>query len=223
VSEVICVIQARTNSTRLPAKVLLPLAGYPLVVLAAKRAANNGCNVIVITSHEASDDALCDLLSKNELPFYRGSLDNTLERFINALKEYNDDTIVVRLTADNPVPDGDFINELINEYEENSLSYLCSTGEKTGLPYGLSAEVMKLRMLREAYQQTTDAYDLEHVTPFIRRKYGDKLFVKYQSLKLGGSRCTIDELQDYLDMAEVFTHLSNPLSESSFNIIKKLK
>ena len=38
----IVVLQARTNSSRLPGKVLLPVCGLPLVVLAARRAENTG-------------------------------------------------------------------------------------------------------------------------------------------------------------------------------------
>ena len=38
----VVLIQARTVSTRLPGKALLPIAGYPCVVLAALRAANQG-------------------------------------------------------------------------------------------------------------------------------------------------------------------------------------
>ena len=56
----IVVIQARTNSSRLPAKVLLPIAGLPIVVLSAKRAANTGLDTIVITSTEESDDILVE-------------------------------------------------------------------------------------------------------------------------------------------------------------------
>ncbi|WP_424604004.1 cytidylyltransferase domain-containing protein, partial [Acinetobacter baumannii] len=56
----VVVLQARTNSSRLPGKVLLHLAGMPVVVLAAKRAGNTGRQVIVATSDERTDDALSD-------------------------------------------------------------------------------------------------------------------------------------------------------------------
>ena len=48
----VVIIQARTNSTRLPGKVLLPISSIPIVVLSAKRAANTEKEVIVVTSNE---------------------------------------------------------------------------------------------------------------------------------------------------------------------------
>ena len=70
-----------------------------MVVLAAKRAANNGKRILVVTSNHESDDILCSCLQLNHIEYFRGSLDNTLERFIMALSEYEDNTIVHRLTS----------------------------------------------------------------------------------------------------------------------------
>ena len=102
----VAVLQARTNSSRLPGKVLLPIKGIPLAVLAAKRAANTGRNVIIATSLESSDDGLAALIQSNGLRCFRGSLKNTLDRFVSALSVYDDQDIVFRLTADNVFPDG---------------------------------------------------------------------------------------------------------------------
>jgi len=216
------VIQARTNSTRLPAKVLLPLGGIPIVVLAAKRAANLGVNTIVLTSVEKTDDYLCDVLNKSNVPYYRGSLDNTLERFVSGLKEYEDNTIVVRLTADNVVPDGNFIANVVDYFLLTNSNYLSTSGESSGLPYGMSAEVMYLRSLRDASKYTNDLYDCEHVTPYVRNKYGNQVFQKYKHLNLSDSRCTIDVLADYLAMAKVFLDIDDVINESVENIIKLL-
>ena len=62
----VVIIQARTNSTRLPGKVLLPISSIPIVVLSAKRAVNTEKEVIVVTSNEETDDALCSELKKIE-------------------------------------------------------------------------------------------------------------------------------------------------------------
>ena len=58
----IIVIQSRLNSSRLPAKALLPICDIPMVVLVAKRAANSGKRVLVVTSENESDDLLCKYL-----------------------------------------------------------------------------------------------------------------------------------------------------------------
>ena len=83
----IVVLQARTDSSRLPAKILLPVAGLPLVVLAAKRAGNTGLKVVVATSLEQNDDELVKILKKYSIPYYRGKLNNTLDRLVKSVAE----------------------------------------------------------------------------------------------------------------------------------------
>lgn len=217
--KIICVIQARTNSTRLPAKVLLPINNIPIVVLAAKRASNLGTKTIVLTSTEQTDDYLCSVLKLHDITYSRGSLNNTLDRFVNALKEYDDSTIIVRLTADNILPDGQFISDVVNEFIASDFKYLSTTGASTGLPYGMSAEVMHLASLREAILNTNDSADLEHVTPYIRRKYKENTYNKLSFLNLADLRCTIDTLDDYLYMANILSNINEVTEESGMNII----
>ena len=82
---VVVAIQARTNSSRLPGKVLLPIGGYPLAVLAAKRAKqDSNFDVIVLTSNECTDDHLCKILKYHDVPFYRGELEDVLSRYVSA-------------------------------------------------------------------------------------------------------------------------------------------
>lgn len=201
---IVVVIQARTNSSRLPGKVLLPINGVPLIVCAAKRAANTGLNVMVVTSTEKSDDILCSTLDNFGIRYYRGDLCNTLNRFVSALEAFPDDTVVVRLTGDNVVPDGKYIEDMLEVFHSKGLSYLTSVGQGSGLPYGLSAEVMKLSDLRDAHANTECDFDSEHVTPYIKRKYGSPLFDKYAELKLEHLSCTIDNFDDYLKVSSLF-------------------
>ena len=112
----VVVIQARTTSSRLPAKVLLTVAGYPLVVLVAKRAANTGREVIVVISNENTDDYLAEVIANAGIRLFRGSLENVLSRFVDALESYDSDTVVVRLTADNVLPDGYLIDEVEKQF-----------------------------------------------------------------------------------------------------------
>src|SRR5690349_24219800 len=100
------VMQARTSSSRLPGKAMLPIAGVPMVVLAARRAGNQGHQVVVATSDESSDDDLADLCESDGLAVVRGPLDDVLGRFVIASEDLDDADVIVRLTADNVVPDG---------------------------------------------------------------------------------------------------------------------
>lgn len=218
----IAILQARTNSSRLPGKVLLPVSGIPLVVLAARRAANTGREVIVATSNEATDDALAALLADAGIRCYRGSLENTLQRIVGALDGYGDDTLVFRLTADNVFPDGALLDEMEEEFVRRDLKYLCCNGEKSGLPYGMSAELTRAQYLREAAETTTSQYDQEHVTPYIRRTFGETYFERYRLLSKGHFRCTVDCLDDYLAIQHVFSGVASPEQVPAFDLIDRL-
>ncbi len=219
----VAILQARTNSTRLPGKVFLPISGIPLVVLAARRAANTGREVIVATSNEATDNALAALLMGAGIRCYRGSLENPLQRIVDALKGYGDDTLVFRLTADNAFPDGSLLDEMEEEFLRHSLKYLCCNGEKSGLPYGMSAELTRAQYLREAAETATSQHDQEHVTPYIRRKYGETYFERYRNLSNGHLRCTVDCLDDYLAIQHVFSEVSLPELAPAFELIDRLQ
>jgi spore coat polysaccharide biosynthesis protein SpsF (cytidylyltransferase family)/aryl-alcohol dehydrogenase-like predicted oxidoreductase len=220
----IIIIQARMNSSRLPGKVLLPIKSIPIVVLASKRASNTGRKLLVVTSNEKTDDVLCSELEKYKVDYYRGSLDNVLDRFVSAMKDLSDKTIVFRLTADNIFPDGELLDKLEKEFIDLNLKYLnCNGLTKSGLPYGVSVELMRLEHLREASENTSLEYDLEHVTPYIRRTYGENYYSHYKDLLLGNYRATIDTFNDYIKIAKVFESIDNPINVSWKDLSKKLK
>jgi NAD(P)-dependent dehydrogenase (short-subunit alcohol dehydrogenase family)/spore coat polysaccharide biosynthesis protein SpsF (cytidylyltransferase family) len=219
----IAVLQARTNSARLPGKVLLPIHGVPVAVLAAKRAANTGRTVIVATSAASSDDGLASHLQSEGIRCFRGSLDDTLDRVVSALSEFDDRTVVFRLTADNVFPDGTLLDEIEKEFLEKKLDYLACNGEPSGLPFGMSAEITRLGHLREAARESALPYDREHVTPYVIRKFGRRAFQKHKALNKGHLRSTIDFLDDYLLVQKVFADVDDPVHASAIQLVDRLE
>ena len=175
------------------------------------------------TSNEATDDALASLLADAGIRCYRGSLENTLQRFVGALEGYSDDTLVFRLTADNVFPDGTLLDDMEEEFLQRGLKYLCCNGEKSGLPYGMSAELTRAQFLREAAQTTTSQHDQEHVTPYIRRTFGETYFERYRQLHKGHFRCTVDCLDDYLAIQHVFSGIAYPEHAPALELIDRLR
>jgi spore coat polysaccharide biosynthesis protein SpsF (cytidylyltransferase family)/aryl-alcohol dehydrogenase-like predicted oxidoreductase len=201
------VLQARTSSQRLPAKSLLPVCGTPLAVLCAQRLGSTGREVILATSTDASDDLLTRLANREGLKTFRGSLVNVLDRFLECTADMADDDIVVRATADNPVPDGVFVDRLIQAFGAAGESYLGSSWPDDGLPLGLSAEVFSAGALRQAARARRDPYGDEHVTPHLRELAGAGGIVPrgtFFDTDRSDLRVTIDTLDDYLAMAAAF-------------------
>src|SRR5450830_62940 len=201
------VIQSRTSSTRLPAKALLPIAGIPSSALCAIRAANAGGDVVVATSDDASDDLLVTTLSAYGVKSRRGPLSDVLERFVLAVEDLSDDDVVVRLTADNVFPDGGFVETLVQHFCSMNTEYLGTHSPFDGLPYGLSAEVFTVGILRQAAQHAVSSVEREHVTPWIRRHARSALAdhrMMGLSRRYDHLRCTLDTLEDYYRLANLF-------------------
>ncbi len=220
------IMQARTTSSRLPGKALLPVGGYPSVVLAALRAGNLGLETVVATSDEASDDALADALAKYGIRVVRGPLEDVLARYVLATKDLpeDEDSVVVRLTGDNVVPDGELVRELVTAFAEAGVEYLSQECPQSSLPYGLGGEAFTVAALRRAQASAANQFDREHVTPWIRRNCG----VRIQTPKiLRGAdfsrlRCTIDDEEDYQRIVRLFEGVADPVHAGWFELTQKL-
>lgn len=214
------ILQARTSSSRLPAKVLMPIAGLPLAELCARRLMNTGLALVVATSAEPSDDSLADSLMDSGIDVFRGSLSNVRSRYLECSATMNPDDIVVRVTADNPVPDGQFLQAMIAEFIQRKAMYM-ATHEGDGLPYGLSAEVFTVQALREASEVSRKPADLEHVTPQIRAvSQGWEISAELFSAPLSKStRVTVDTLDDYLSARATFARVADPVNAGWLEVL----
>ena len=105
VARVVVVIQARMGSSRLPGKVLRSLGGVPVVEWCARRceAAELVDRVVIATTTNAEDDDIAAWADGRGLACFRGSADDVLERYHEAVEAWEPDAdIVVRVTSDCP-------------------------------------------------------------------------------------------------------------------------
>lgn len=207
------IIQCRLESKRLPAKALLSIRDIPAAVLCGLRAANRGTHTIMAISTEAADDPLADVLTDHGLRVFRGPLEDVLKRYVLAAQDLPAGSIIVRLTADNLFPDGDFVDNLVKAFKKSSCRYLGTSFPQGGLPYGLSAEAFTVDALREADTRAAEPYDREHVTSWIIRNYGNKGYMPVEYMnRLSHLRCTLDDLADYMRLLRVFKSIEDPVN-----------
>ena len=217
------ILQARLNSSRLPAKMLLPVGGMSLITLCAKRAANCGLDVTVAISDEDTDDLLAAELENHDIHYIRGPLDNVLGRFLKAAQNMNDDDIIVRLTGDNPVVDGIFIKELIDFHRKHGENYTRTLSPQDGLPYGVSAEVFNLGALRRvADRSDLTASDREHVTAYWTKNDQFQLYRSPLRDDFSHIRVTVDTFDDYVRIAQLFETIDNPITVTWQDLIDTL-
>lgn len=207
--KVIAVLQARAGSSRLPGKVLKPILGKPMLerqLERVRRATSLDC-IVVATSTERADDAIEQLCRAIEVPVFRGSLDDVLDRFYNAAAPYAAEH-VVRLTGDCPLADPEVIDAVVSMHVTHGYDYT-SNVEPPTFPDGLDAEIVRFAALEQAWREAKLPSEREHVTPFIR---GNRERFRHGNLvnprgDLSALRWTVDEPADFEFVTRVYEAL----------------
>jgi len=208
----LAVVQARTGSTRLPGKVLMPIAGRPMLgFMLARLAAAPVDDMVVATSANAGDDALADVASAAGVAVVRGSESDVLGRFLTALDGHPAD-IVVRLTADCPLVDAGVVADAIACRDAAGADYASNTLVRT-YPDGLDVEVLTAGSLRTAAAEAVDPAEREHVTPFVyRRPERFRLAAVLGPESLGDERWTVDTADDLARVRTIVEGLADPVT-----------
>ncbi len=195
------ILQARLNSERLPGKIMKPIKGIPLIGILLKRILKSKIPIIIATSTNKENDVLIDYVKKFDVLTYRGSEENVLERYYNAAKKVNANTII-RVTGDNPLLDGFFLKEQASFYSQlkGDNNYLSTSLSKT-FPLGMSVEILSFNLLEEAYKNAKSPGEFEHVTPYMHQNIPGNIKVLSNNRK-GESkyhyRLTVDTLEDFI-------------------------
>ncbi|MEN6409404.1 MAG: NTP transferase domain-containing protein, partial [Anaerolineaceae bacterium] len=124
VLNIVALIQARMTSTRLPGKVMHEISGEPMIwrVVVRVLRARTLTNTVVVTSVDPSDDPLAQFCAERGIPVFRGSLQDVLDRYIQAARAQAAD-VVVRITADCPVIDPGEIDHTVNEFLRSGVDF----------------------------------------------------------------------------------------------------
>jgi spore coat polysaccharide biosynthesis protein SpsF (cytidylyltransferase family) len=164
------IIQARTGSTRLPGKVLAPIAGRTMLLRVVDRTARARTidRVVVATSTDRADDRVAALCADEGVPCFRGSETDVLGRYAGAARRFGSDAIV-RITADCPLLDPEVVDRVVGEFQQGGRDYVANINPPT-FPDGLDVEAMSAKALFEADAEARLASEREHVTLFIRNR-----------------------------------------------------
>jgi len=205
---IVAILQARTGSTRLPGKVLLPILGEPMIARQIERLRRSRRidRLLVATSNSAEDDPLAGLCARIGIPCYRGDLEDVLDRFYRAAIA-NGARHIVRLTGDCPLADPVEIDRLVEFYLEGGFDYASNCLEPS-LPDGLDAEIFSFSTLARTWSEAHLASEREHVTLYIT-KHPEQFHIGSLRTELDRShmRWTVDEPEDLEFVRRVFEAL----------------
>lgn len=203
-----CIVQARVGSTRLPGKVLENLGHATVLEHVLRRCqAIDGVDAVVCATVQGTDgDAVAALADKLDVPVYRGSERDVLERYHRAAHAAKAD-VVLRVTSDCPLIDPEVCAAVLKLRDEEEADY-AANNMPPSWPHGLDCEAFTIDALDEAAATATAAEDHEHVTPWIRRNRA------YRRVNLAGpggeltaQRWTLDYPEDLAFLRAVYERL----------------
>jgi spore coat polysaccharide biosynthesis protein SpsF len=203
-------IQARMGASRLAGKMLLPVAGVPLLARVVERIRQSTLigRVIVATSTSPQDDAIAALASEIDAPCFRGSESDVLGRVIGALDAF-DVEVHVEFQGDNALPEATLIDSVIGFFLERrgDVDYV-STALRTTYPPGTEVAVYTADTLRRAEAARSDV-PREHVGPHI---YTRPDLFRCHGLEAPPSLCEpdmhfeVDTAEDYAVVCRLYEH-----------------
>jgi glutamate-1-semialdehyde 2,1-aminomutase len=207
-TNILAILQARVTSSRLPGKVLKPIMGRPMLALQIERVlqAKKIDQLIIATSNDPNDDELDTLCRKINVPCYRGSLNDVLDRFYQAAQTWKPKN-VIRITGDCPLIDPEVIDDVIAFYLNGDYDYASNSVEPT-FPDGLDVEIFRFSFLEEAWNEASLPSQREHVTPFIHQQPDRYRIGHYKHTEdLSHLRWTVDEAQDFDLISKIYEEL----------------
>tara|TARA_B100001248_G_C27384922_1_gene459086 strand:- start:219 stop:2297 length:2079 start_codon:yes stop_codon:yes gene_type:complete len=235
--KVICIIQARVSSTRLPQKALKDIHGKTCIQRVIERVKKSQLldEIWLATTKMKVDIVFKKICEANKVKFFQGSVNNVLSRYFNIVKISNADYIV-RITGDCPFVDAGIIDKAVKLIKIKKCDYLSNTIDRT-YPDGIDVEVFSNSALNKAYKEAKHPFLKEHVTPYIHgqvpeginsgtfkvEKFSSKVNYERYRLTLDRQadldliRRIYSQLSDHCSWKEVINHIEKHSSLKKIN------
>lgn len=222
-NNLLIIIQARTTSTRLPGKVLLPLCNKTALEVMLERLDRFKENIVIATTDDGNQQPILDICNKHEINYYEGDVHNVLDRFYKTAIHYKatNDTIIVRLTSDCPLIDGSILEKSIEYFISENCEFV-NSGAIAGYPRGFELAIFKFSLLERTHREVTSDYDKEHVTSYMKRVVKKIDFIK-NSKDHSQYRLTLDEGDDYKCIKRIYESFDNRIDFTYEELIALLE
>ncbi|MCB1226525.1 MAG: NTP transferase domain-containing protein [Verrucomicrobiales bacterium] len=205
------VILARSSSQRLPGKVLMPIAGQPMVRYVIEKLQH--CPVVgricLATSTDKSDDELARYCEQEGIVCIRGPLENVAARALIAA-EHMGAQCFFRVNGDSPLLGSELLIEAWDIYRQNSPDLVTNIFPRT-FPPGASVELIRTSAMQKAVASMIDPDDKEHVTKFFYRhseQYHIENLLSNQAY--GEIHLAVDCKEDFSVLSKVIARMNRP-------------
>lgn len=205
---VVSIVQARMGSSRLPGKVIMPVAGMPMIEILLRRLSRAATidKIIVATTNQAEDSPLIKLVESIGFDVFVGSEKDVLDRYKKAAVRFDAD-VVVRITGDCPLVDPLLVDQAVNKFMKLNVDYMSNVCPPS-YPDGLDVEVVKASALILANKIASEDFEREHVTPILRAHSSfSKASFSYHK-DLSDYRWTVDTRSDLNVIKNIFNYFA---------------
>lgn len=186
------------GSTRLPGKVMLPVDNSNSVIWYVTNQMKHSkfCEkLIVATTNLVEDERIVDFAKKNSIQYFKGSVDDCLDRYYQCAKLFSLSTIV-RITCDNPLIDPTLVDDAIKIFNDGNYDYV-SNCKPRSFPQGTEVEVFSFDALEKAWNEAKKPSEREHVTPyFYNNPEKFRIFNITNKKDISSLRWTVDRIED---------------------------
>lgn len=201
-------IQARTESKRLPNKVLAKIENKPMIwhVLNRVKRIDSIHQIALITTKSKKDKILLKIAEDNEIIGFVGDKNDLLNRHYQCALKINADPII-RITSDCPLIDPRLVEKMIKFYKDNKFDFVSNAIRPT-YPDGLDIEIFSFELLKKIHRIAKTERDREHVTTYIHRNIDKFNVFNYEnSQNLSHMRWTVDREEDLKFVRKIYSKM----------------
>jgi len=219
----LAIIQARMSSMRLPGKVLMNIAGRPMLERVCDRVmqSSNVKRVVIATSNHSSDDPIEKFCYSRNFSCFRGALDDVAGRFLSIIQREGAEEFI-RISADSPLIDPKLIDKAVEEYRHGQYDLVTNVLHRT-FPKGQSVELIRSSTFRQMCADLIDPDDREHVTKaFYRNSSAYKIKNFSAEISAGEFQLSVDTREDFERISSVI-NLSSVGADGWQDFVKLIK
>jgi len=214
--KVVCIIQARMGSTRLPKKSMMLLGGKPLLQNIFERVQLTKLvdEIVLATTRKNEDYVLVELAENMGISVFRGHENDLVDRYYQAAMKFKAE-IIVRIPADNPLIHPTEVDRIIDYFlNQKEIEFASNLGPfcDNGYPDGLGAEVFEMSLLKKLLQIN----DLQY-----RETGPSYIFENPEKFSIGSVKCPkrfsrsdiildVNTQEEYDFISKLFEDLSKP-------------
>jgi spore coat polysaccharide biosynthesis protein SpsF len=175
--KVLCIVQARMGSGRLPGKVMKKINGLPMISYTLNSLIKSKYidEIVLATSTQEINDPLVEYVEKSNFNVFRSeNEDNVLERYKLTSDKYNGD-VIIRVTGDCPLIDPIIVDNVVTKFLMYDYDYVRLDVPNT-FQRGFDVEVLSKEALVKVYDKVCSKENIhnenyasfrEHVTYYI--------------------------------------------------------